>query len=96
MSKLAKGRARTHVLKTWPSFFGDMLSGAKTFELRKDDRGFEVGEKLDLREWDPTSMDESKFTGRRLSVRISYILRDSKFGLATGYCIMGIEFLGEA
>ena len=42
------------------------------------------------------AMDENKFTGRRLPVRVSYILRSSQFGLATGYCIMGVEFLGEA
>jgi hypothetical protein len=42
----------THKLKTWPEFFKAILAGDKTFEIRKDDRGFKVGDTLRLLEFD--------------------------------------------
>ena len=40
-----------HELKVWPEFWPALASGEKTFELRKDDRGFRAGDILWLREW---------------------------------------------
>ena len=37
-----------HELKTWPQFWPALCDGSKTFELRKNDRGFEVGDILIL------------------------------------------------
>lgn len=31
-----------------------MADGSKTFEVRKNDRGFQPGDIVDLQEWDPT------------------------------------------
>jgi hypothetical protein len=42
-----------HELRCWPEFFCSLLSGEKTFEVRKDDRGFRVGDTLWLREYRP-------------------------------------------
>lgn len=42
-----------HELKTWPRFFEAIKTGRKTFEVRKDDRGFMPGHTLKLREWVP-------------------------------------------
>lgn len=86
-----------HELKTWRSVFGDVLDGSKTFELRKDDRGFAVGDTLVLREWD---MHEERYTGRQCERRVTYILRGkgdghadrgSGFGLPSGMVIMSLE-----
>lgn len=44
---------RVHELKTWPEPYAATVSGAKTFEIRKDDRGFRVNDILRLREWVP-------------------------------------------
>ena len=46
---------KVHELKTWPEFFKAIKSGAKTCEIREDDRGFSVGDVLKLREFVPCS-----------------------------------------
>lgn len=42
-----------HKLKTWPAAFALVWSGDKPYEVRKDDRGFEVGHGLELVEFEP-------------------------------------------
>ena len=45
---------KRHELKCWPEFFEPTLRGIKRFELRRDDRGgFQVGDELLLKEWNP-------------------------------------------
>jgi len=34
----------THALKCWPEYYKAIESGEKTFDLRKDDRPFKVGD----------------------------------------------------
>ena len=43
-------QARVHELKTDGPVFQALKDGIKTFEIRKDDRGFKVGDELWLRE----------------------------------------------
>jgi hypothetical protein len=79
-----------HELKTWSAYFQEMVDGNKPFELRKDDRGFQEGHKLLLREIDKTS---KSYTGRELIFKIKYILKGEEaelFGLKKGYCILGL------
>jgi hypothetical protein len=76
-----------HELKTWPHYFRDILSGHKQFELRKNDRGFQVGDTLWLREWDP---EKQQYTGREIYKRVNYMLHPG-LGLEEGYVIMGIQ-----
>jgi hypothetical protein len=74
--------ARTHNLKCWPKYFEAVMSGAKTFELRLDDRGFfalrlddrgfKVGDDILLMEWDP---DSERYTGGEDELRITYVMR---------------------
>ena len=78
----------THALKTWPQYMYALESGAKTFELRKDDRPFGIEDILLLREYSPTS----GYTGKEVKKIVTYILRDAPgFGLKEGYCILGIK-----
>lgn len=77
---------KTHDLKTWPNYFGAVMSGAKTFEARVDDRGFDVGDRLMLREWEPFT---EMYTGRELERYVTYILRDTEH-VAPGYCILAL------
>lgn len=64
--------SKTHSLKCWPKYFEAVISGAKTFELRLDDRGFKVGDNILLREWDP---DMQHYTGGEVDLRITYVMR---------------------
>ena len=42
-----------HHLKTWPAEFSAVISGQKKFELRRNDRDFQVGDVLVLKEFVP-------------------------------------------
>lgn len=40
-----------HELKSWPDGFQAVVNGHKRFEVRRDDRGFEEGDLVNLREF---------------------------------------------
>lgn len=78
-----------HALKTHPEYFYAVKNGDKTFELRKMDRPFKVGDTIVLQEWKP---DTEEYTGEEMIFNITYILTDAeKFGLKKGFCILGIK-----
>ncbi len=61
--------ARVHDLKVWPDFYKHLESGEKTFELRKDDRGFRAGHWLQLREWSK----RDGYSGREMLREVTYL-----------------------
>ena len=83
-----------HDLKCWPDYFQAVLNGTKTFDLRKNDRGYHVGDILLLHEWNPA---DGKYTDRFTRQKVTYILEHSPdfgcaatFGLIAGYVILAI------
>jgi hypothetical protein len=81
-----------HELKTWPAYFGAVASGRKSFEIRRDDRPFRMGDTLRLREWCPV---ERSYTGREVVAEVTYVMRkEEDFGLMDGFCLMGISVTG--
>lgn len=42
-----------HELKIWPQFYCRVVDGSKTFEIRNNDRSFQSGDTVILKEWDP-------------------------------------------
>lgn len=81
------GEIKTHTLKTWPDFFDAVASGDKTFEIRKNDRGFQKGDKLILEKFDPA--DPEKYTSANaLYVDVTYVLNG--FGLKNGFVALGL------
>lgn len=44
---------QVHELKIWPQHYARVANGTKTFEIRNNDRGYQAGDKVILREWDP-------------------------------------------
>lgn len=83
---------QTHELKTWPEYYHAVDQGKKPFELRKSDRDFLVDDLLHLREWQPDGGTEGGgyYTGRSLVRVVTYVLHGPTFGLAEGYCILGL------
>lgn len=83
-----------HDLKTWPEFYEHVATGSKPFEVRReDDRRFEVGHVLRLREWVPSTITRQKegYTGAECHRLVTYVLRDAAFfGLKEGYCVLGL------
>lgn len=49
----------THELKIWPQYYCRVADGTKTFEVRVNDRGFQPGDEVILKEWDPTPIQNS-------------------------------------
>lgn len=81
-----------HSLKTWPEHYEAIVAGTKRFEIRKDDRGFKVGDVLTLLEWKPSAQ---VYTRRGVSVRVTYLLHGPDFGLPADMCVMSIAPLSS-
>ncbi|VXC03894.1 hypothetical protein EXIGUO8H_430005 [Exiguobacterium sp. 8H] len=73
-----------HELKIWPEYFDMVDAGRKTFEIRRDDRGYQSGDILYLREYDPV---EQAYTGRALCRRVTYMTAYAQRG---GYVVMAL------
>lgn len=63
-----------HELKILPHFFTDVISGEKSFEIRKNDRPFQKGDLLALNEF-----DGQYYTGNSCLVYIDYIMNDAEY-----------------
>ena len=75
----------THKLKTWPSFFKDFLDKGKSFDIRRNDRDYQVGDTVVLQEYDPI---EEEYTGRTLNRKITYI---TDYGQTSNRIVMSLE-----
>ena len=82
---------KVHELKIVPEYFRAVKEGKKTFEIRKNERNFKVGEYIDLREYS----GDKGYTGNRLCLKIVYMIESDCFpqGLKDGYCVLGIEVI---
>jgi hypothetical protein len=62
-----------HELKSWPKFFQAVWDVDKKFEIRNNDRNFQVGDCLFLREYDPDAKANA-YSGRELYLRVTYLM----------------------
>lgn len=77
-----------HNLKVHPQFWDGLASGAKPFEIRRNDRRFAVGDICLLREYDP----KHGYTGKdAIERKITYILHNEDFpiGIHLGFVALG-------
>lgn len=93
-------------MKCWPDFFDATERGDKTFEIRKNDRGFQRGDTLILRKWDPEQRayipkgargpsdraDDPK-AADTLRCTITYVLNSNI--MESGYVVMSIRKIDE-
>lgn len=80
--------SKTHELKIYPKYFEAILDGKKTFEIRKNNRNFHVGDSIVLREF-----DNIKYSGREIHATIKYMLDDTFIGLKEGYVAFSFGIL---
>jgi hypothetical protein len=88
-SEAVAAEPKTHVIRLATMYYDDVASGKKSFELRKNDRDYKVGDILDLMEF-----AEGRCTGRTVKADIVYVLENYS-GLQEGYCILGIKIVGD-
>ena len=81
---------KVHDVKLGATFFEYVKTGRKTFELRKNDRGYKEGDTIVLHEY-----KDGATTGRTITKKIVYVLEDFT-GLEDGYCILGLGAVEEA
>lgn len=74
---------RVHHLKILPEYFEAVVSGDKCFEIRKNDRGYKVGDILRLNEY-----EDGKYTGSFHVAEITYI---TDYAQQDGYVVLGIK-----
>lgn len=75
----------THEIKAWPQYFGPVLSGAKLFEIRLNDRNFKVDDVVCLMEFDPCS---------RCSTRGKLFVRSSISDVHQGFDVICTSCIG--
>ena len=74
-----------HYLKTFPEYYRAVRSWDKTFEVRKNDHDFKVGDVVHLQEY-----TNGEYTGSELVKVISYILDNVDY-CKEGYVIFGLK-----
>jgi hypothetical protein len=88
-----------HILKTDPEVFHAVWHGLKTFEIRFNDRNFQVGDSLYLRETTNTGEQMNagaplEFTGRTTTKIVSHVL--TGYGLMDGWCCLSFAAAPQA
>jgi len=92
MEEQAERPPSAHELKTWPQQFLEIMNRVKEFEVRRNDRDFQEGDILFLREWDP---ETEQYTGRNVTCHVTHFLAGDQFGIKHGFCVMGIKLVGR-
>lgn len=78
---------KTIDLKIEPKYFEAQEKGNKNFEIRKNDRGYQVGDLLFLHEY-----ENNQYTGRLLVRKVTYI---TSYKQKEGYVVLGTKRLAS-
>jgi hypothetical protein len=81
------GTERIHELKTWSEYYSLVEDRVKNFEVRLNDRDYQVGDVLVLKEF---SAGTQRFTGRSVRRSITYVLSHPDF-VKEGHVILSIK-----
>ena len=84
-----------HELKCNQDFFEDVKSGKKPYEVRFDDREYQEGDFLHLREVFNKGYCEGSYTLDECMVLVTHVLPHEEFpaGVPEGWVVMGIRVL---
>lgn len=83
-----------HELKIAPNFFQQVACGNKTFEIRKDDRAFQKGDHVILKEFNESAgyLESHKYTGQTVSAEIGFV---TAFQQKEGYVVFSLLNVGK-
>lgn len=92
----------SHKLKTSHHYWEALSSGEKSFDVRRDDRGFQRGHVLELKKYGPSwashrpgwlKGNEHVTEGEADTLKfvITFILTGGQFGIEPGYIVMGLK-----
>lgn len=94
-----------HTLKVDHAYFDALLDGSKTFEVRRNDRGFQRGDKLTLYDIGPDGRacppdcPDLRCTrrGRVVKAKVTYVYSgDPRFGgIEPGYVVLGLGAVSD-
>lgn len=73
-----------HELKIATEYFEAVAEGVKNFEIRRNDRGFEVRDVLELREYNA----DTGYTGRVVTREVTYM---TSYGQVEDYVVLGLK-----
>jgi len=82
---------KVHYLKIRKIFYEHLCDGSKRFEIRKNDRNFQIGDKISFR----VVNEDGSITEKNDLWAIIYILESDQFpdGIKDGYVVMSIEMI---
>ena len=85
---------KIHDIKCLETWFNLAKTGYKTCEVRRNDRDYQSGDLLVLREWIKKT---GQYTGEFIIGIITHVLNDADFteGLQPGYCVLSYKMLGN-
>lgn len=84
---MTREKETTHLLKLAERFAGRVRTGQKKFEVRKNDRDFQVGDTVVFK-----PVDEGLFAYNDMpSFKITYVL--SGWGIEEGYVVFGMDII---
>lgn len=75
-------------LKTWPVAFDAVWDGLKPYEIRVNDRDYQVGDQLILRKFDPA---DQFYNGQQVHCVVTYMTPGGEWGLPSNLCVLGIR-----
>lgn len=81
-----------HALKTWPGPFQEVWDRRKSFDIRRNDRHFVIGDLLVLREWDPDTV--KGYTGSAIIAEILHV-ECGTWGLPAQLAVLGIDVIAR-
>ena len=80
---------KVHELKIEPKYLEAVKGGRKKFEIRNNDRNYQEGDILILRDYDPITQ---LFSGEIIKVEVTYM---TDYAQQDGYVVLGIEEIWE-
>lgn len=76
-----------HELKCWLSGWQEVAAGRKSYEVRTNDRDYQIGDLLRLWCWYP---DRSQTDGRVITVVVT-AMSQGRWGLPSDICVLGFD-----